>query len=550
MISLFKEAKNWLLLSFLCAISTYSQDILWEKSFGGKNSEYLFDAIPTPDYGFILAGSSISGKEGSKSNENKGNYDYWVWKMTEKGDLDWQKSFGGSADDHLQSIRLTNDGGFILAGISNSPKDGDKNEDSKGQSDFWLIKLDAKGGEIWQQTIGGNGLENLYSISPTSDGGYIIGGTSSSDKSPKNESGKEDKFGKTDASFGNLDYWVIKLNSLGNIIWQKTYGGIYADELRSIEPTKDGGYIIGGYSNSPKSGNKTDDNFGEGDYWILKLDTTGEILWQKTIGGDQDDNLFVLTQTLDGGFIAGGSSNSGAMNSKTKGNGKGTDFWILKFDENGGIIWQETYDYGKLDVLTSIVENQDGTFLIGGYAQSEAPNTAALENGIVGKLPKAGDKEGINDYIALKINPNGEELWTQTVGSRGDEILRKLVETRDGGYILAGTSDGGASRDKKSSQGGNDFWVVKLKDKSKKEKEKLLLEVIPNPAISYTNVIVNYDYDYGTATLFDLNGRILKSKAINGEHTIPIELTNIPQGVYIIKVKTNNGEHAAKIIKR
>lgn len=550
MISLFREAKRWLLLSFLCTISTYSQDILWEKSFGGKNSEYLFDAIPTPDYGFILAGSSISGKEGSKTNENKGNYDYWVWKMTEKGDLDWQKSFGGSADDHLQSIRLTNDGGFILAGISNSPKDGDKKEDNKGQSDFWLIKLDAKGGEIWQRTIGGNGLENLYSIAPTSDGGYIIGGTSSSDKSPKNESGKEDKFGKTDASFGNLDYWVIKLNASGNIIWQKTYGGIYADELRSIEPTKDGGYIIGGYSNSPKSGNKTDDNFGEGDYWILKLDTAGEILWQKTIGGDQDDNLFVLTQTLDGGFIAGGSSNSGAMNSKTKGNGKGTDFWILKFDENGAIIWQETYDYGKLDVLTSIVENTDGTFLIGGYAQSEAQNSAALESGSIGKLPKAGDKEGINDYIALKINPNGEELWTQTVGSRGDEVLRKLIETRDGGYLLAGTSNGGASRDKNSSQGGNDFWVVKLKDKSKKEKEKLLLEIIPNPAISYTNAIVNYDYDYGTATIFDLNGRSLKSIAIKGEHTIPIELTNIPQGLYIIKVKTNNGEHAGKIIKR
>lgn len=524
----------------------FSQEILWEKSYGGKNSEYLFDAIPTPDYGFILAGSSISGKGGSKSDESKGNYDYWVWKMTEKGDLEWQKSFGGTADDHLQSIRLTNDGGFILAGISNSPKDGDKKEDSKGESDFWIIKLDAKGGELWQRTIGGNGLENLYSIASTSDGGYIIGGTSSSEITPVPEDGKEDEFRKTVANYGNLDYWVIKLNASGNITWQKTYGGSYADELRSIEPTKDGGYIIGGYSNSPMSGNKTEDNFGEGDYWILKLDASGNITWQKTIGGDQDDNLFVLTQTFDGGFIAGGSSNSGAMNCKTKGNGKGTDFWILKFDENGAVTWQETYDYGKLDVLTSIVENQDGTLLIGGYAQSEA----SYSKGILGKLAKASDKEGINDYIALKISSKGEELWTQTVGSRGDEVLRKLVETRDGGYVLAGTSNGGASRDKNSVQGGNDFWVVKLKDKDKKEETRINLEAIPNPAITYSNVIVNYEYKKGTATLYDLNGRILQTYSIHGERTIPVDLSGLPRAIYVVEIKTDTESGGVKIIKK
>ena len=535
-----------LLTTHFCLFTAYSQDILWEKSYGGSHAEYLFDAIPTPDYGFILAGSSISGKSGNKSDESKGSFDYWVWKMNERGDLDWQKSFGGSGEDHLQSIQLTSDGGFILAGISDSPKSGDKKEGCRGQSDFWILKLDAKGNELWQRTIGGNGLEKLFSIAPTKDGGYIIGGTSSSDKSPLDTKMKEDKYGKAEACQGNLDYWIVKLNASGIIEWQKTLGGTYADELKSIEQTKDGGYIVGGSSNSPKSGDKITDSFGARDFWIVKLDAAGNQQWQKCIGGNLDDNLFALTQTLDGGFIAGGNSNSEATNSKTKANGKGSDFWVLKLDDQGVITWQETYDFGKLDILTSIVENNDGTYLIGGYAQSE--RSPIEKGGLLGKMVSS-DKEGINDYIALKINDKGEEVWSKSVGSKGEEVMCKLFETRDGGYVLAGTSTGGASRDKNSGNGSSDFWVVKLKDKAKKEKAKQLLEAVPNPAFAYTNAIVNFEYDNGKARLFDLNGRILQTIELTGERTIPVELGNLPQGVYIINVETNKGEQSVKIIK-
>ena len=291
----------------------YPQDILWEKSYGGKHAEFLYDAIPTPDYGFILAGSSISGKNGNKEDKNKGDLDYWLWKMDEKGNLDWQKSFGGTKVDLLQSIAITSDGGFILGGTSSSDKGIDKLEDSKGQEDFWVIKLNAKGGELWQKTIGGNGMEKLLSIAQTKDGGYILGGTSSSDKT---EADTPDVYAKNENSRGNLDYWVVKLKTDGTIAWQKTIGGLYVDELKSIHQTIDGGYILGGYSNSPVSGDKTENNFGLGDYWIVKLDENGTIEWQRTLGGDKDDNLFALSQTKDGGFIVGGNSNSGATNCK------------------------------------------------------------------------------------------------------------------------------------------------------------------------------------------------------------------------------------------
>ena len=537
------------LLVFLLTINlTSAQDILWEKSYGGKHAEYLYDAIPTPDYGFILAGSSISGKNGNKEEANKGDLDYWLWKMDEHGNLDWQKSFGGNKVDLLQSVRLTYDGGFILAGTSSSDKGLDKKEDSKGQEDFWIIKLDAKGSEIWQKTIGGESQEKLLSIAPTKDGGYILGGTSSSDKAEKNAEGVLDLNAKSEDSRGSLDYWVVKLSENGTIEWQKTIGGKYYDELKSIEQTKDGGYILGGYSNSPISGDKTESNFGLGDYWIVKLNEEGIIEWQRTLGGDKDDNLFALTQTKEGGFIVGGSSNSGATNSKSKSNREGSDFWVLKLDEIGNITWQETYNYGKNDVLTSIVENQDGTYLIGGYAQSE--KSTVKSSNVLGKLSTKSDKEGINDYIALKINAEGEEMWSQTVGSKGDEVMKKLLETRDGGYLLTGTSNGQVSRDKNSAKGGNDFWVVKLKDKDKKEKERISLEAIPNPTDSFTNVIVNFEYDNGTASLYDLNGRMINTTKITGERTVPIDLSGLQRGVYVVEIRTNTHKGGVKVIKK
>ena len=535
-----KTLKSLVFSTLLITTFSNAQDILWEKSYGGKHAEYLYDVQPTADYGFILAGSSISGKTGNKEVANKGDLDYWIWKMDEKGDLDWQKSFGGSGVDLLQSIKLTADGGYILAGTSDSKKGLDKHEDAKGQEDIWIIKLDAKGNELWQKTIGGSGQEKLQSIIQTADGGYLLGGSSSSYKTTDTT----DLFGKSENSRGNLDYWVVKLKEDGTIEWQKTIGGKYQDELKSVVVLANGNFLLGGYSNSPITGDKSEGCFGMGDYWLVQLDKEGTMVWQKTIGGDMDDNLFSMFAAKDGGFIVGGNSNSGSTDSKSKASEKGSDFWVLKFDKANNIEWQEVYNYGEKDVLTSIIENEDGSFLIGGYAQSEKSTTDS-------KLKK-GDKDGINDYIALKISATGNEIWSQTVGSKGDEVMKKLLETRDGGYLLAGTSFSktGFSKDRKAVIGGNDFWVVKLKDKTKPEKEKLPLEAFPNPAQTFTNVVIGYEYSTGTAALYDLNGRQLQTFTLDGNRTLPVDMSTYPTGIYIVEVQSNKEKHSIKIIKK
>jgi len=613
---------------------SYSQKIQWEKSYGGKHDDYLMDLKPTPDYGFVLVGSSLSKKSGNKSQDNNGDLDYWIWKMKENGDLDWQKNIGGSGSDFLQSIALTNDAGYILAGTSNSDKGFDKEDASIGQDDFWIIKLNAKGEQEWQKTIGGSGQEKLQSIQQTKDGGYIIGGSSSSEPSIKTEFAKNEE--KTSINYGNLDYWMVKIDKKGTIEWQQTYGGVYADELRSMEQTIDGGYIVGGYSNSPTSGNKADDNKGIGDYWVVKIDKKGTIEWQKTIGGNKDDQLYVVHQTYDKGYILGGNSNSGSSEDKRSDNSSGTDFWVVKLDQSGKQVWQETYDFGKVDILTSLVENADHTILLGGFAQGE----------IVTGKQKA--KKGTDDFIALKIDEKGTILWDKIVGSEGKDILKKVIETRDGGYLMAGTSnpfpsalansqsgtngflgngnnqqlnnaknelnsaikeqgdainksinetttditnktketlgltdssplkigsgtnalnggllngfDGGnnsssetqkklpSSRDKNTSYGNFDFWVVKLKDDGKPEKEKLKIEVSPNPTTAYTNIVIGYDYETGTATVVDLAGHVIQKIDITSR-TVPIDLSKVPEGIYIVNINTNVQNDGVKIIK-
>ncbi|WP_409416548.1 T9SS type A sorting domain-containing protein [Flavobacterium sp. PS2] len=547
--------KNYLLLLFICPLFMQSQDILWEKSYGGKHADYLFDAQPTADYGFILAGSSLSDKTGNKTDNNHGDLDYWIWKMDEKGDLDWQKSIGGSGFDLLQSIKNTSDGGFILAGTSSSPNDFQKKDPCKGISDFWVIKLNAKGEELWQRTIGGSGQNELLCAFQTKDGGYMLGGSSSSSPALISTSKslpldtKTDIYAKSEKSRGNMDYWIVKLDKAGVVEWQKTYGGQYADLLRSMEQTQDGGYILGGYSNSTLSGDKTQPNKGIGDYWIIKINDVGGIEWQNTYGSNGDDQLYVVHQTKDGGYIAGGNSNSTQPLTTLGGTvGNGTDYWVLRLDEKGEVIWSKTYDFGKVDILTSLVENKDNTYLIGGYAQGEKKSP---KEGIVGKVTGLidKDKEGINDYIALKIDDKGEELWKKTVGSAGEDILRKLVETRDGGYLMAGTSNSSASKDKNGSIGGNDFWVVKLKDKTKLEKVKISVEAIPNPVVTFTNIIIGYEYETGTATVVDMAGRILQQFSIT-ERTVPVDLSRYPEGIYIINIKTNVQSDGVKVIRR
>ncbi|MDR2354519.1 MAG: hypothetical protein LBF22_15460 [Deltaproteobacteria bacterium] len=288
----------------------FAPNIEWQKSFGGRESDYAYSIQQTSDLGYIIAGRSDSNDGDVKGNH--GYADYWIVKLDKQGTLQWQKSLGGRDFDLANNIQQTSDGGYIIAGYSGS-NDGNAMM-NHWAFDYWIVKLDSQGNIQWQKFFGGSGYDYANSIQQTSDGGYIIAGNSDS------------KDGDVKRNHGKVDYWILKLDSLGTLQWQKSLGGSRWDYAHSIQQTSDGGYIISGISES-NDGDVTG-NHGDGDYWIVKLDSQGNIQWQKSLGGSKHDLASSIQQTSDGGYIIAGRSESN--DGDVTGNHGKFDYWIVK----------------------------------------------------------------------------------------------------------------------------------------------------------------------------------------------------------------------------
>ena len=371
-----------LLLFLPLCLFSQAPTIQWDKTIGGSSDDYLFSLRQTSEGGYILGGYSNSPISGDKSENSKGANDYWVVKLDANGTKQWDKTIGGNDRDDLQSIQQTSDGGYILGGYSFSGVSGDKTEGSKGFLDYWVVKLDANGTKQWDKTIGGWRTDHLSDLQQTSDGGYILGGFSDSPVSGD----------KTDhSSEGLMDYWVVKLNADGTKQWDKTIGGNNTDVLSRLQQTSDGGYILGGYSHSNISGDKTENSNGNHDFWVVKLDANGTKQWDKTIGGDSYDALKAMRKTIDGGYILGGKSLSSVSGDKTE-NSKGDfDYWMVKLDANGTKLWDKTVGGNSGDQLYDLQQTSDGGCLLGGPSFSPASGD------------KTEDSKGHTDYWVVKL---------------------------------------------------------------------------------------------------------------------------------------------------
>ena len=355
--------------------------IEWQNTIGGDNNDRATTIDQTLDGGYIIGGFSNSNISGDKTEDSRGSYDYWIVKLNTSGNIEWQKTIGGNASDFIYNIKQTADEGYILGGHSYSNISGDKTENNNGEVDYWLVKIDSSGNIEWQNTIGGDGGDYANVMRQTTDGGYIIGG----------ESGSNISGDKTENSYGLLDYWVVKINVSGVIEWDKTIGGNLNDRLFTIEQSVDGGFILGGISNSNISGNKTENSYGGDDYWAVKINTTGTIEWQKTLGGSSDDILLSIIETSNSGYVLTGFSASNISGIKTE-NSKGQDdYWVLKIDMIGSILWQKTIGGLKYDYLSSSIQTNDGGFALFGSSDSDISGD------------KTENSYGLRDYWVVKL---------------------------------------------------------------------------------------------------------------------------------------------------
>jgi Secretion system C-terminal sorting domain len=350
-----------ILMSFLVIYSAgMAQEVAWQKTIGTPLLDNLNSMTPTFDGGYLCAGNTAAGISGDKTVINHGSNDIWLVKLDKDGNILWQKGLGGTGNDLLYSIQQTADSGFICGASSDSPISGDKTEGNLGSFDYWIIKLDVGGNIQWQNVIGGSSYDNCKLVKQAFDGSYFCGGTSNSTISGD----------KTEIHLGVGDYWILKLDALGNVLWDNTLGGTDRDDLTSLLPTLDGGCISGGWSESDISGDKLENSNGFQDLWIIKLDALGNEVWQNTIGGTGADYLYVMQQTTGGDFICGSTSYSGVGGDKTvpfQGQG---DWWFIKIDSLGNIISQFSIGGSNTETLRSIEPTQDGGFICGGDSKS------------------------------------------------------------------------------------------------------------------------------------------------------------------------------------
>jgi len=423
-----------ILLLLFFTTTTLAQEIEWQNTIGGNYYDQLNSIQQTSDGGYILGGWSNSGVSGDKTENSQGANDYWVVKLDPIGYIQWQNTIGGGSYDYLTSIQQTTDGGYILGGMSQSDVSGDKTEICQGDFDYWVVKLDASGNIQWQNTIGGNSWDELESLEQTTDGGYILGGYSYSDISGD----------KTENCQGNHDYWVVKLDASGNIQWQNTIGGNLDDLLYSVQQTSDGGYILGGASGSGFSGDKTESSQGYFDYWVVKLYTTGNIQWQNTIGGGSLDHLNSIQQTSDGGYILGGVSISDISGDKTENSQGANDYWVVKLDASGNIQWQNIIGGNSGDYLTSIQQTTDGKYILGGYSESNisGDKTESSQGNFDYWVVKLTDKFNlINGKLFVDANSNtvqdaGEISFSNRIVTE-QNTGRFTFSQQDGKYTIA-----------------------------------------------------------------------------------------------------------------
>ncbi|MEP7318559.1 MAG: T9SS type A sorting domain-containing protein [Panacibacter sp.] len=423
---------------------------------GGSKDDFLGSISITANGQIITAGTSYSNKSGEKTENSRGGSDYWIVKHNISGSIEWDKTIGGNDDDFLSTIRQTSDGGYILGGSSYSGISGEKSEisrdhDGTNRGDYWVVKIDANGNKQWDKTIGGGSTDDLTDLQQTTDGGYILGGFSASNATGDKT---EDRRGSKAA----VDYWIVKISSTGTIEWQKTIGSYSDDLFSSLQQTTDGGYILGGYTDeSSATGEKTGLGFGHYDYWIVKVDHLGNIEWDKTIGGINDDCLKSLKQTKDGGYILGGyssSTTSGLKTQKNRGLSNNTyDFWVVKLDALHNIEWERTFGGNYDDLLYAIEETNDNGYILCGASNSDVSGE------------KTEGTRGGNDYWIVKIHKGGRIQWDKTIGGFNEEFIQDVKETGKDHFVIAGYSYSGISGDKTvPGRGGADYWLVYLSE--------------------------------------------------------------------------------------
>ncbi len=364
--------KKYLLPAIIVLIftSNVAGQNLWQRTYGTPDDEYATSIFPTSDGGYIITGTqSIVGSITQM----------YLLKTDSSGDITWERNYGGIYEEEAQDVIQTNDGGYIIVGSTRSF--------GASYNDIYVVKTNSAGDTVWTRRYGGSGDDKGYGIKQTADDGYIIVGTSTS-------------FGS-----GDSDVYLIKTDGSGNIDWSNNYGGTADDAGHSVVETPDGDYVIGGVTSSYSSSQ---------DIYILKVDGSGNSLWEQWYGGSRDENGgYSIARTSDGGYILVGSSLSFAVGEPQK-------VYLIKTDLSGTLQWQRSYNEGGDARGTSVQEVSTGGYIVTGSQKNVS---------------------GIENVYIVRTNNQGIKQWGKTAGGIRNDYGNSIQLTTDGNFIIAGYTE-------------------------------------------------------------------------------------------------------------
>lgn len=450
--------------------------LAWQQAYGGYWDEIAYSMVPTSDGGFMVAGFNKSFGPST---------DVYLVKTDGNGALEWEETYGGSSEEYGRSVIQTADEGYAVAGYTYSYGAGGK--------DVYLFRTDADGVMLWDETYGGTSNDDGCCVVETSDGGFAIAGSTQS-------------FGSSWSAY------LIKTSASGVLQWQKYYGGSEIDAAASVVQTSDGGYALLGRTYSYGAGSE--------DFYLIRADSTGNMLWYKTFGGSGIEEGNSIRQTFDGGFIlAGYTSSFGAG---------GYDMYLVKTDEMGSLSWSTTFGTPGTDMCNDVLQTWDGGYVLAGYHIWDG-----------------------TDVVLVRTDDAGDTVWLSTYGGGGNENGFALAQMPDGGYAVAGLTDSYGA-------GDYDFWLMRTEPPLGIEEDPAPAEgclsvgaASPNPSASAVTLCFSTSAALPVSlSVYDLSGRLVgvmdEGVLPPGSHLVAWNAPErLPSGCYTL-ILSAGAEHASR----
>ena len=395
---------------------SFEGELSWVKTFGGTNEDVAHAVIETSDGGFAVFGNtkSINGDITDKALEES---DLWLLKFNSEGELEWNKTYGGSGDDRGHSLIQMDDNGFMLLGYSQSADGlGTNNE---GQHDNWIIRINEQGNFIWERSFGYAGHDHAYNIVKTSDGGALFNGFL--DVTASNGAGNS--ISERTSRHGVGEFWCHKINAQGVVEWRNYYGGTSNDRSYDAIELVNGDFVLVGTTES--SDVDVSESQGSYDVWVVMIDSLGNILWEKTLGGSEIDGANAVLQDGEGNIVVFGNSFSPDGNiSYPKGS---SDFWIITLNTSGELLSEHSFGGSSFDLGRGLAIGSNDDLWLAGYSRSNDGDVSL--------------NQGDNDMLVLRLSPDKTVLNSFSLGGLSVDLAHDIIELSSGKIIVVGETE-------------------------------------------------------------------------------------------------------------